>query len=580
MFVRQRGMALIVSLIILVVILILSLSSMQSSRMDEAMTGNYRASERALMAAEYGAAVVFGRIYDEDLDEYDISPVLADLANGVLGSIEEIEEGVYYRIEQDFSFEEDNEDITVNLVSVGIVGALSDSGVVDLVSQREIVFSFSLPGLDDLAAVNQVCSTGFSVPAVPSGVASDYELLEGGARRYKPAISTGSETEARAVLKGIFSTGTGNKSIDDLVEFVDNAYHAKPVITTDSDGNPYANYDRECKVQNNRMCAYVGGVSISHKAKILDRPDAFHEFIKAIFDNREESEEASVYVHDMSSGLSVFVDNAVNIYTDRRFSVTSDGEYNAQMHFSETNADGDLVASKLPASVWENGGWSSPIGENDAFLNFSNFPSSGEYQASLEGGSTYYPSVKPYLELDSWSEVDGGGYSVELPNVFGDYILRVKQGNQSNIVSRPSVYSDGGAYMGLSRPLFSTNELDGQRGVLVVDGNASFGGRPRFDGLIITLGSFSISGGGDEGSVFNGSVIVNPYFYNESDEVVCQPNSVNTSGGGNHKIIFNNNVLREMFQLLPPSAIAAWLVGNYGEDTVPVRLERWIERME
>ncbi|MFG6160677.1 PilX N-terminal domain-containing pilus assembly protein [Halomonas sp. 1390] len=53
---RQSGAALIVSLVLMVIALLLSLSSFQSSRLEEQMAGNYRASASALMAAEYGGS--------------------------------------------------------------------------------------------------------------------------------------------------------------------------------------------------------------------------------------------------------------------------------------------------------------------------------------------------------------------------------------------------------------------------------------------------------------------------------------------------------------------------------------------
>ncbi|UYG08083.1 PilX N-terminal domain-containing pilus assembly protein [Halomonas sp. M4R1S46] len=53
---KQGGAALIVSLVLMVIALLLGLSSFQSSRLEEQMAGNYRASVSALMAAEYGGA--------------------------------------------------------------------------------------------------------------------------------------------------------------------------------------------------------------------------------------------------------------------------------------------------------------------------------------------------------------------------------------------------------------------------------------------------------------------------------------------------------------------------------------------
>ncbi|WP_170064082.1 PilX N-terminal domain-containing pilus assembly protein [Halomonas heilongjiangensis] len=53
---KQRGAVLVVTLVMLVMALMLGLSSFQSARLEESMSGNYRSSTQALMAAEYGAS--------------------------------------------------------------------------------------------------------------------------------------------------------------------------------------------------------------------------------------------------------------------------------------------------------------------------------------------------------------------------------------------------------------------------------------------------------------------------------------------------------------------------------------------
>ncbi|MFD2436145.1 PilX N-terminal domain-containing pilus assembly protein [Modicisalibacter luteus] len=50
---RQKGAALVVSLVLLSVALMLGLSNTQSSRLEEAMSGNARSAASAKMAAEY-----------------------------------------------------------------------------------------------------------------------------------------------------------------------------------------------------------------------------------------------------------------------------------------------------------------------------------------------------------------------------------------------------------------------------------------------------------------------------------------------------------------------------------------------
>ena len=59
---KQKGAALIVTLVLLVVSLMLGLSSFQSSRLEESMAGNQRAAAVSLMAAEYGASL--DSVYD------------------------------------------------------------------------------------------------------------------------------------------------------------------------------------------------------------------------------------------------------------------------------------------------------------------------------------------------------------------------------------------------------------------------------------------------------------------------------------------------------------------------------------
>ncbi|WP_431024540.1 PilX N-terminal domain-containing pilus assembly protein [Halomonas sp. H5] len=68
----QKGAALVVSLVLLVVALLLGLSSMNSSRLEESMTGNHRALNLAHLASEAGASRVFQALRSEGWPESEV----------------------------------------------------------------------------------------------------------------------------------------------------------------------------------------------------------------------------------------------------------------------------------------------------------------------------------------------------------------------------------------------------------------------------------------------------------------------------------------------------------------------------
>jgi hypothetical protein len=572
----QKGAALIVSLVLLVIALLLSLSSMQASRLAESMSGNYRASERALMAAEYGAAEIMGSIYRNPVEDYDIEAFFGSppVALDQLHAVGNGGDGTYYMIRQG----EGDSEWDIYLVSVGVVVSGDIDDDFEIVAQREVAFSLRLEGLGDLAAINPVCPVDFRVPSNPSGVETEYEEEVSGVRRYKPAISVGNRDEARLVVSGIMVQG--NQTVDpdshSKVTFVpddpdfpagDGVYHASDAV--DDNGN--VNYDGCPK--NNRMCAYIGGVSTSYGAPILGDPLAMHQFIDAIF------RDSNAEFHSLGDDATSFVNGKVNVYTDRQYHVVSgDGLYGEHFEGRPLAFDKDLVVlnsgEENEAQVARSRGGEIE-GEGvfyglDDGVAFSDVVGGDEYlmlrHPSSEG--VYFPSTQDYYE----AVVSGG-------DVYSEFSTEDERYYDVGGVGSDALLKVDGEYVGVNRLGFSDNNNFSEKyGVLVIDGNAEFSGRPNFSGLIIVLGDFAVGGGGNER--FRGAVVTPPYFYDhENHGFRCQASEVDTSGGGNHKIVYDKQALDNAFRLLSPAAQLAWLMGN-DPDSHRFRPEAWIERME
>lgn len=85
-------------------------------------------------------------------------------------------------------------------------------------------------------------------------------------------------------------------------------------------------------------------------------------------------------------------------------------------------------------------------------------------------------------------------------------------------------------------------------GVMVVNGDANLKGTPSFDGLLIVLGDYSVSGGGR--GVFSGALLVAPYEANAEGEMDFRDAHLDFSGGGNATYLYDASSMDTAFGLL------------------------------
>lgn len=243
---RQRGAALVVSLVLMSVAMILSLSSIQSSRFEETMAGNQRASERALRAAEFGASEIAIAIKQAGPKENPVTGVAEIVfceatdseaactgkipAVGDTGAPVEVESGLYYRIRR-----EGAEGYTTKWVSEGLVvsGVSGDVDSVDddsVVAERRIAFNLRLDGLGKMSAQNPVCTANYWKPSAAATIDGETEV-DG---KYRPAVSAGSREAAREVVAGILKM-----SPSDVDKNYNESSNKIKVLFVSNDGSVY-----------------------------------------------------------------------------------------------------------------------------------------------------------------------------------------------------------------------------------------------------------------------------------------------------------------------------------------------------
>ncbi|ATJ84319.1 hypothetical protein ACFPTY_14940 [Halomonas beimenensis] len=87
MKIKQQGMALTVSLVLLVGALVVAVGGLQTAQLEEASTGNNRASANALMAAEYGASEQLAALKSSGQGPSDFSDCTGSPSYGGLQSV-------------------------------------------------------------------------------------------------------------------------------------------------------------------------------------------------------------------------------------------------------------------------------------------------------------------------------------------------------------------------------------------------------------------------------------------------------------------------------------------------------------
>lgn len=460
---RHKGAALIVSLVLLVVALLLGLSSFQSSRLDESMAGNQRASNLALMAAELGASDFWFGVRNnsvtgpgdpgenETVASYTtkILKALADWADNPdpdsdvrfdVDSCVEIDDdnvlsNVCYKIKiGTIQTSGENSDIqSLFVTSEGIVfsgdkdvnGNPLDSQVV---ARRHVGINFSAMLGESLSALNFACELDDY-----DGIASQSEIGGEEVDGYvNPAISVTSRAEAEMIVRDILGNNDGrfNRDAifipDDPKDYneegvygnIAGVYHHIDAVDFNQTPPAYVgNYDG-CKNGSTRLCNYKGGVASTLGTPILSDPEQFDRFI----------------------GLLASQDNTVW-------------------------GDAETVKSE-------------PV------------------PLDIEDGQVFFVTNQAIKNNDD-------------------------DGKNNNYYLRP-VYDDPSP----ERDVFDLGGFD-HKGVLIVDGDVEFSGNPQFEGLIIVLGDIKISGGGGDpfvGAVISAPYSVN--FFDESGDLVTPERGV------------------------------------------------------
>ncbi|MDY7117385.1 PilX N-terminal domain-containing pilus assembly protein [Halomonas sp. SSL-5] len=638
---HQGGVALVTSLLILVVALLLAISSMQNSRIEEGMAGNYRAATRAHMAAEYAASLIASSVRSLELELgggtfedllSNASPDGIEIGGG-RNLLDDI--SAYYRFESQ-GVAAGGGQVKLNLLAIGEVM----SGT-DVVARRDIVFEVGVD-LNIDSPLSFMCPNSFDIPSNADAVVGEEDV--DAEERYRPAIAAGERSSARFIVAEIldlkdrpedpedsyYSTDSIFSQDEVLVMNQDGSmlwdestasdddypvYHAAGYVAVDGDSYE-VNYDltkQGCKdngkgAGSNALCNFKGGVAAKYGAPALESAESFHKFISAIFSDGGDD----VVFLDEGAEISEYQPGKINIVTSNTHHYL-----NARSGGSLEFAEGPYAFSSSPLSdqvlsdaVEENGvsydvsvevvggetsGQFYKVANTDEELAASEyflFKSSGrELSSPWYPDGEYFPSSQGYYDLvgDVVFSSSSGAMLLQSSSYYqydgGDVVM---DGDGNPIFVTPT-YPDipAGIDDGVARSSYNFSNGFGPAGngqdpaVLLIDGDAHWGTNSSFNGIIIILGDSDMSGGGN-GDVngFNGSVFSVPYFFDHDEAGAgvfeCQKSIYDASGGGNFQVRFDRADLEGAFNLLPPDAQIAWVVGS----SISATPEGWKEKLE
>ncbi|PRY68779.1 hypothetical protein BCL64_11556 [Halomonas ventosae] len=209
----------------------------------------------------------------------------------------------------------------------------------------------------------------------------------------------------------------------------------------------------ETSVNNNRFCNYQGGIQSSIDMEIFSNPALMAEYIDSLRTAIRNGASNASIVHDLPGSLS---EGQITFVTPIKSDVSN-----------AADVDGD--------GLWDKSG--------DAWVGY-------------DGITPVFPTGKPEDYADVMGKFDDAGVAVSDEESFS-------AGSSSYIKSPRVTYSHSGN--------FGVVDSDGDGvdgGVLIIDGNLELIGVPSFDGLVIVLGDYQVTGGG--GGEFNGSVVTAP----------------------------------------------------------------------
>ena len=423
---KQRGAALAVTLLLMTVGLLLAVTGMQTSRNNEVMGSNYRASERALMAAEYGASYVASAIAQSELGDITLAELFSKLPVSIDdGKPHQVDSNSYYFISTDYSSAIFNSSVPVSITGKVISGDIN--GTHEVVAERTVTFGL---GVDtQLPALSLNCPSEFLVPSNSAEI--EGQSLDG-VKTYNPAVSLGTQGDAIEAVKDILSTSyvspdktvVGDNSGKTAI-FMDSdgvgvatgnsgTYHAGIAVVKPKEGEYYVDY-AGCK-PSNPMCTYKGGISTDYGAPILGSLPDLSYFVNTLFgDNRIAADgNPAVVVHVVTDGgddnvesvdFSGFVNGKINIYTTNEHLLFADRE-GGGLSGLVASADEDVFAgSPLLFSQFSTSDALAVDADGnsylDLFLDTNMNPASPSWQASLESGLVYYDGGFGLYNLDS-----------------------------------------------------------------------------------------------------------------------------------------------------------------------------------
>ncbi|MDI5922437.1 pilus assembly PilX N-terminal domain-containing protein [Halomonas sp. LR5S13] len=432
---RQDGVALVVTLVFLIVALVLGLSSYQSTRLEESMSGNYRAAKSAGMAAEYAAAEAWaGEFRDK------VAPVrAADTLHAV--TLDASDSGDYSHLSAYYFFTplvSGGED-KFGRYQVAAIGEVTQDPPVYRYIEFLAVLALG-PGAplvaasaEDETAEECLAKFSFDPPSSNMEIVGEEEVFG----NIKAAMQVGCPEASEALIESIIQ-GNSNTSVDheDYSDPVD----GQDILVCDAG------------VNNNRFCNYQGGVQSSIDMEIFKSPSLMAEYIDSL---RNSLGEGNVY-NDLPGSLEEGEVTFVTPTDLRSFDSDGDGVDDDEGYFW-VDYSGSVILD------------GSEVNDGDRLQRIDDF--------GVE-----------YSESENY-EYDGSTYTK---------VSRVTYSHSGNFGVDPG---DDGETKG---------------GVLIIDGNVEFAGVPSFDGLIIVLGDYQVTGGG--GGEFNGSIVSSPLLGDNSPQ--------------------------------------------------------------
>lgn len=580
---KQAGVALIVTLVLLLVALLLGVTGFQNARNEEAMAGNQRASNLAMMAAEYGASDFWHRVKgasivpdaleaDDTVDQYmeKILLALTGWANSqdFTKSCVEVDASLSnscYRVNL-ASPSGDLVSIVVNgIVHSGDADVDGDGTPDEIIAHRQVSMGWGAMLGESLSAFNLTGAIS-SYNGINSQAEVSGEEVDG---YINPAISVKSKEEAEKIVQDIIGK---NKSIDDFAVFVpepgqgcdghgdcgpdtEGVYHAKDVVTGDPPEYE-GNYDN-CTTANNDLCNYKGGIASELGSPILYDPEKFHNFINALV--RQEDDDST---GDKNEG-SKWTNNIVQ-------------DFGAGVHFVTDKVDEDTYYGQNGFVIEDEDDYGAPVYDPD------NLQADGErlIKPLFEVGNGSF-SGSGVLVVDGDVEFKGNPEFDGLIIVMGDYTID-GSGTESfdgAIISAP--YSKHYQYQDVNGGWEDLNPqlgADGEIVFLTSDGNEVYLGP---DGSWTTESSYVDGDGATQNnSLVTASMIEGEEVDKLSAARIFDPLGLDVSGGGNQDYNYSYDSLLTAFEYFNGESLLAWLVGQAQLDgSYEYGLATWNEKV-